>query len=321
MDECLGSIDFNENSDLILSSSYLTYQHWIGFIGFLGKSDLNEFTAKRKSVLLSSLKTGKSMTSGVSQAKWVTNDRFLTGTDNGEVMLYKLNKEPENLYENVMLKQEHDSMVLCVVTNFNSEIALTGSDDSKIKVWNLKEELSIKTLKGHDSAVCSISMNPTCNQVFLSCSEDNRALIWDTRKENPACLIPHQFKGFPSASAWSRVDTNLIAMGSENGQLGIFDTRNMCASGSLALTKSSERLIRCVKFNSNCNLIATASEDCKTAVYKFNYSSVVNEANFEKIYENNEHNDYVTDLAWNPQNSNEYLSSSWDGTILKHLVS
>lgn len=235
-------------------------------------------------------------------------------------MLYKLNKEPENMYEKIMVKQEHDSLVLCFATSFNSDIALSGSEDSKIKVWDLKNELSIRTYKAHESAVCSLSLNPSCNKSFISCSEDYRALIWDTRKENPAILIP-QNDGYPSASAWSSLDNNLIALGSENGQLTIYDIRNIKLDQKFATIKASERLIRRVEFNPRHKMIATGSEDCRTEVFQLNYSSVANESNLERIYQNSEHNDYVTDLAWNPLNSNEYLTSSWDGTIKKHQVS
>lgn len=321
MDEFIGSIDFNEKAELILSSSYLTYQHWIGFIGFLTKSETNELICKSRTFMLSSLKSGKSINSGVNKAKWISNETFLTGTDNGEVMLFKVNKEPENLYESIMYKHEHDSMVLCLAANFNSQIALSGSDDSKIKIWSLNDEISIKTYKGHEHAVCSLSMNPSCSQTFVSCSEDNRTIIWDSRKESPAVFIPHKFNGYPSASSWSALNPNLIAIGSENGQLGIFDIRNMRSNQTFALIKAHDRLIRKIEFNSKKNLIATASEDCKTHAYKLNYSSVVNESNLEKIYQNNEHNDYITDLSWNPLDTCEFLTSSWDGTLKKHLIS
>jgi hypothetical protein len=38
-------------------------------------------------------------------------------------------------------------------------------------------------------------------------------------------------------------------------------------------------------------------------------------------YENIEHNDFITDLSWNPQKNSEYLTLSWDGMIKKHIVS
>lgn len=137
------------DAELILSSSYLTYQHWIGFIGLLNKSEIDEIVKLQKPFMLSSLKTGKSNESGISQARWISNERFITGTDNGEVVLYKMNKEePENMYETLMTKHEHDSLVVSLATTFDSHIALSGSSDSRIKVWNLNDELSTRTMKG-----------------------------------------------------------------------------------------------------------------------------------------------------------------------------
>ena len=139
---------FKIDAELILSSSYLTYQHWKGYIGLLTPDETDELIKSVKPLNLRDLSSGKSVDSGINQARWISNERFVIGTDNGEVMLYKLNNQKSVFYELSMVKQEHDSMVLCVATNFNSEIALSGSDDSKIKVWDLNEEMSIKTLKG-----------------------------------------------------------------------------------------------------------------------------------------------------------------------------
>ena len=127
--------------------------------------------------------------------------------------------------------------------------------------------------------MCSLTLKPRCTQTFISCSEDNRALLWDTRNlEKPAYRISHNFNGFPSASAWSKLDTNLIALGSETGQLCIFDIRNMKPNQSVASVKSNSRLIRRVDFNTTSNLVATAAEDCKTQVYK-----LTTDLNLEKM--------------------------------------
>lgn len=313
MKESLGSLHFNESCELVLSSSYLTYQHWKGYVGLVTPEETDEIIQSTKHFSLTDCKKGRCLDSGVNQARWVSNDRFVLGTDNGEIIAYKNISDKD---QEVMVKQEHDGMVLCVATNMNSEIALSGSDDSKIKVWDLNDEVSIKTLKGHDSAVCSLTFNPTCTKTFVSCSEDNRALLWDTRNlEKPAYRIPHKFSGFPSASAWSKLDTNLIALGSETGQLCVFDVRSMRLNQSFASVRSNNSLIRSVNFNTTSNWIATASEDCRTLVYK-----LVDETTLEKLYENSEHNDYITDLAWHPRNSSDYLTISWDGTIKKHTV-
>jgi len=68
-----------------VSSSYYTYQHWIGFIGYLLHSELKQSLSNTKPFMLSSLKTGKSSDSGICSARWASDDTFLIGTDNGIV--------------------------------------------------------------------------------------------------------------------------------------------------------------------------------------------------------------------------------------------
>lgn len=68
---------------MIVSSSYYTYQHWIGFVGYLPSHDLNKSLDNGRPFMLSSLKTGKSLDSGVCSANWTNDTSFLIGTDNG----------------------------------------------------------------------------------------------------------------------------------------------------------------------------------------------------------------------------------------------
>lgn len=49
----------------------------------------------------------------------------------GEVMLYKLTNESENLYANLMNKKEHDGLVNCLATCYDSNLALSGSEDAR----------------------------------------------------------------------------------------------------------------------------------------------------------------------------------------------
>lgn len=125
----------------------MTYQHWKGYVGIVTPEEKDELIKSAEAFSLLNFKKGRCLESGVNQARWLSNERFVLGTDNGEIIMYSnLNDEKS---QEVMIKQEHDSMVLCLATNLNSEIALSGSDDSKIKVWDLNDEVSIKTLKGN----------------------------------------------------------------------------------------------------------------------------------------------------------------------------
>ncbi len=88
--------------------------------------------SQRAHLMLSSLKTGKHFETGVCDARWQSNERVFVGTENGEVMLFKLNDSTgENYFERVFTKQEHDNMVLCLDSKFDSELAVSGSDDAR----------------------------------------------------------------------------------------------------------------------------------------------------------------------------------------------
>ena len=71
------------DGDLIISSSYYTYQHWIGFIGYVANYDLKKTIKTKSPLMLSTLKTGKSLDSGICCANWTSDQNFLIGTDNG----------------------------------------------------------------------------------------------------------------------------------------------------------------------------------------------------------------------------------------------
>lgn len=329
MDEFLGSVDLNQNGGLLVSSSYLTYANWTGFIGYLPSDDVEKRTStnsiKKQPLMLSTLKMNININSGVSDAKWVTDEQILVGTDFGEIILYKINNTNNNLennkFENVLAKCEHDDLITCLETKYDSTIALSGSEDSKIKVWDLKEQLSILTYGVHEHGITSLKMHPNDTNKFLSCSQDGKALLWDTRKERPAYSISHGLNGFPSAAGWSKLDLNQIAFGSETGQLGIYDLRMIAQKKPFCEpVQIHDRLIRKVKFNDHTNMIATAAEDCKTKVFEVVNPSVVVEAGIKEIY-SYEHEDFVTDLTWNFDEKNpQYITCSWDGMIKSHEI-
>lgn len=116
---------------MLISSSYLTFQNWSGYVGYLKsqevKSKISDFP-----LMLSSLNVNKSFSSGVCVARWCNENKILVGTERGEI--YLINLEPdteESKFTNIFQKHEHDSLILCLETKFDSPIALSGSEDSK----------------------------------------------------------------------------------------------------------------------------------------------------------------------------------------------
>lgn len=56
---------------------------------------------------------------------------------------------------------------------------LSGSEDSKIYLWDILSGEVIKTLSGHTGAVVSLSQHPKINSLILSASSDGTIKIWN----------------------------------------------------------------------------------------------------------------------------------------------
>lgn len=68
----------------------------------------------------------------------------------------------------------HKAAVLCCA--FNSEVIVSGSTDSTIKLWNIQGGLPLATLDGHHSDVKRVELLDTH---LVSCSDDASAKLWD----------------------------------------------------------------------------------------------------------------------------------------------
>ena len=86
-------------------------------------------------LMLSSMKTGKHFETGVCDSKWSSADRVFVGNENGEVMLFKLSNQSESYFEPIFTKQEHDNMVICLDCKYDTELAISGSDDARLSLF------------------------------------------------------------------------------------------------------------------------------------------------------------------------------------------
>lgn len=95
----------------------------------------------------------------------------------------------------------------------------------------------------------------------------------------------HHLTGYPSSSCWgSKACPSLISLGSEIGQIGIYDVRNIGNQKPYSLSRPHTRLVRRVEFSPELNNLATASEDCKTCVLKLTEPSVLDDASLIPVY-------------------------------------
>ncbi|KAJ5635202.1 uncharacterized protein N7484_008515 [Penicillium longicatenatum] len=99
-----------------------------------------------------------------------------------------------------------------------------GSDEGKVKVFDLHKRKAVASLDSHVSLVRSLSFSPSEN-ALLSASRDKTVIIWDARTWKTRRIIPV----LESVEAASFIaESGLCVIGGENGKLRVWD----CNRGS-----------------------------------------------------------------------------------------
>jgi hypothetical protein len=126
---------------LLLSSTYFTHAKWTGFVACLANGQVKSMPRNEEImeggensssiVMLSSLKTSQQFKSGITVAQWLSDEHVLVASDIGELQYMKFNLEnPNTVFESVANFREHDHIIRCLETKFNSQLAITASDDA-----------------------------------------------------------------------------------------------------------------------------------------------------------------------------------------------
>lgn len=95
----------------------------------------------------------------------------------------------------------------------------SGSEEGKVRIFDLQKRKSIASLDSHVSLVRSLSFSPSEN-ALLSASRDKTVIVWDARTWKTRRIIPV----LESVEAASFVaDSEICLIGGENGKIRAFD--------------------------------------------------------------------------------------------------
>jgi methylosome protein 50 len=184
MDEFLFCIDYNRNNEIITGLNFLTYQHWESYITCFNDSEfVGDF-------LVSSPfgKTHQKIECNICALKWLTDKDILVATDEGSLIIYEHNKTTQ-AYTETFYKCEHDGGINSISLNSHKDTVLTASQDNSVKLWDVKNELSTRTFRCHRAGVVGVEFSQFDSRMFLSCSQDSTALLWDLSKTKPALKL------------------------------------------------------------------------------------------------------------------------------------
>ncbi|PNH09085.1 Katanin p80 WD40-containing subunit B1 [Tetrabaena socialis] len=90
-----------------------------------------------------------------------------------------LHEDPETPWQCKSLSG-HKSNVTCLAWHPYDSTIISGSMDTNVKLWNLRDKDAIMTFKGHSAGVTHVRFSPDCNWV-ASASSDGAVKIWDVR--------------------------------------------------------------------------------------------------------------------------------------------
>uniref|UniRef100_H2N6E0 Methylosome protein WDR77 n=1 Tax=Pongo abelii TaxID=9601 RepID=H2N6E0_PONAB len=245
---------------------------------------------------------------GVADLTWVGERGILVASDSGAVELWELD-ENETLIVSKFCKYEHDDIVSTVSVLSSGTQAVSGSKD----IWWVSVLIApvSKPPVAHAAQVTCVAASPHKDSVFLSCSEDNRILLWDTRCPKPASQIGCSAPGYlPTSLAWHPQQSEVFVFGDENGTVSLVDTKSTsCVLSSAVHSQCVTGLV--FSPHRYCSLSSGVCFSCLYSAPTFFLSS---------RFRSQAHRDFVRDATWSPLNHSLLTTVGWDHQVVHHIV-
>lgn len=108
----------------------------------------------------------------------------------------------------------HSGYVLGVALTRDGVVAVTGSADDTLRVWNIAERKSLRVLRGHDADVNAVALSPD-DRLIASGGDDGMVRLWELDSGKPLQTLSGH--GQPVlAVAFSKDGKWLASAGSDN---------------------------------------------------------------------------------------------------------
>jgi len=286
---------------IAIGSSQLTGNMWKGELALY--ADSSAAGERKKASAKASTETG------CPTVAWLSERRLITGCDTGAINVWDW--RGDGGVELLDTKLEHDDVVRSVTVNHDMSKALSASDDSTLRVWDMLDAsstASISCLQGHAAPVLAGAWADAGSQTVASISKDCTVCLWDIRKTATPATVGMLGTSYATSVAWSASHPNQLILGHVTGEVAAYDVRSLGTATKLHTVQKD--VVGVLAINKD-GLVASGSDDGTVAVYSLESSDVI-------YTDGGKHGDFVRGLSWDPSNPQCLKSASWDGKVVTH---
>lgn len=209
----------------------------------------------------------------------------------------------------------HDGFLSCC--RFISEQAcITSSGDSTCIHWDINTALPVTRFSEHSADAMFLSLKPGDKNVFVSCSVDKTAKMWDTRAPKSSVQTYRGHLGDVNGIDFMPMDGNCFATCCQDGAVRVFDVRayneinrfgNPTVPNAAAVENDG---FTCLSFSKSGRIVFCGHSDGNVYAY-----DVLSEKGTTAFALAPAHDRHVSCIGVSPQ-GNGLCTGSWD-TFLK----
>eukprot|EP00461_Guttulinopsis_vulgaris_P003959 UN03960 len=194
----------------------------------------------------------------LSCARFVTDNEIVTSSGDSTCMIWDVTQQ-----QSIQPFLGHYGDVMSI-SAYGNNLFVSGSVDGTAKLWDLrsKSTQSIKTFRGHESDINSVSFFPDGN-AFVSGSDDSTCRLFDIRAVSQInkYTSPQLVCGVTSVAFSS--SGKLIFTGYDDNTAHVWDT----VTGTDLQTLHHDYRISCCSLNNDGHAVATGSWDATLQVW------------------------------------------------------
>jgi len=213
---------------------------------------------------------------------------------------------PTTTKPEVFVQLGHSDFVYSVAFSPDGKLALSGSEDNSLKLWQVSTGRELRTFKGHSDSVYSVAFSPD-GRLALSGSSDSTLKLWEVSSGRDM----RTFKGHSRSvlSVAFSPDGQLALSGSEDNSLKLWQ---VSTGRELRTFKGHSRSVGSVAFSPDGKLALSGSADNSLKLWQVSTG--------RELRTFKGHSFYVRSVAFSPDGKLA-LSGCWGGSLKLWQVS